>query len=173
MTLGNVTVRDARIIFKNFSGKAGPFNAEGDRNFGVLLPEDIAAQMAEDGWNVKWLEPREEGDIAQPWISVSLKYRGRDGQTLKPPKVTMITTTTTGTNRTPIGEAEIETLDWAEITKTDIIIRPYEYTYGGRVGVKAYVQTLFVTVELDELEQQYAHLNQSPNGGGDYEGFEG
>ena len=38
-------VEDARIIFRNFSGKEGQYNREGDRNFAVVLPPDIAQQM--------------------------------------------------------------------------------------------------------------------------------
>jgi len=54
-------IEDAELIFRNFSGKAGKYNVDGERNFAVLLPEDVAQQMLADDWNVKWLEPREEG----------------------------------------------------------------------------------------------------------------
>lgn len=154
MALGNITIEGARIVFRNFSGKETMYNAEGDRNFAVLLPEDVARQMLADGWNVKTLDPRDEDEdgVPQPYIQVSLKYRGRNGAEVRPPKVVMIT----GKNRTNLSEDEVEVLDWADIRNVDIIIRPYEYSFSGRSGVKAYVQTLFVTVELDELEQKYS-----------------
>jgi hypothetical protein len=59
MPLDNVLMEGVRIIFRNFSGKEGKYNREGDRNFAVLLDDKTAHAMAEDNWNVKWLKPRE------------------------------------------------------------------------------------------------------------------
>jgi hypothetical protein len=33
-----VLMEGVRIIFRNFAGKEGQYNKEGDRNFGVILP---------------------------------------------------------------------------------------------------------------------------------------
>ena len=58
-------VEGAKLIFRNFSGKKSTYNATGKREFAVVLPEDYAERMLADGWNVKILEPRDEGD--DPW----------------------------------------------------------------------------------------------------------
>src|SRR3954465_11535199 len=42
--------------------QGGPVYREGDRNFAVLLDDEVAAAMNEDGWNVKWLKPREDAE---------------------------------------------------------------------------------------------------------------
>ncbi len=55
-------IEDARLIFRNFTGKEGQYNNEGARNFSVILTDDVAVEMLRDGWNVKYLEPREEGE---------------------------------------------------------------------------------------------------------------
>ena len=60
-----VLLEDARIGFRNFSGKEGPYNRSGDRNFSLFLEPDIAKAMEEDGWNIRYLTPRDEGDIPQ------------------------------------------------------------------------------------------------------------
>jgi len=156
MALNNVTIEDAQLVLRNFTGKPGDYNAEGDRNTGVILPVELAQAMLEDGWPVKKFKDSPDGGEGDYWIPVSVKYRDKLGQLVKtPPRVVMITKTARGMNRTPLGEQEVEMLDWADIKSADIIIRPYEYTVSGRSGVKAYVQSLFAVVELDALEQKY------------------
>jgi hypothetical protein len=154
--LGTVTLRDAQIIFRNFTGKESQYNREGDRNFGVKLPPEIAEAMANDGWNVKVLKPREddEDDVEQPWISVSVNYeKGR------PPKVTLVTQE--GRKKTPMTAETIEQLDWADITRVDLILRPYFWEVSGNTGIKAYLQTMFVTINEDELEAEYGALGDA------------
>jgi hypothetical protein len=147
-----VLMEGVRIIFRNFTGKEGQYNREGDRNFAVLLDDPIAIQMAEDGWNVKWLKPREddEDEKEQAYLPVSVKFdKGR------PPRVVMITSR----GRTNLGEELVELLDWADITNVDLIVRPYEWTVSGKTGIKAYLQSLYVTIEEDALEKKYAELD--------------
>jgi hypothetical protein len=75
-----VLMEGVRIIFRNFQGKEGQYNREGDRNFGVILPDGVAEAMLNDGWNVKYLKPREddEEETETPWLSVSLNFdKGR------------------------------------------------------------------------------------------------
>lgn len=148
-----VLMEGVKIIFRNFSGKEGQYNREGDRNFAVLLDDEVATPMAEDGWNVKWLKPREddEEEKEQAYLSVSLNFsKGR------PPRVVMVTSR----GRTILGENEVELLDWADITNVDLIIRPYEWSVSGKTGVKAYLQSIYVTIEEDPLERKYADLDQ-------------
>lgn len=152
--LENVTMEDVRLIFRNFAGKEGQYNAEGDRNFGVVLPPDVAEAMARDGWAVKWLRAREEGEEDTPWLQVSVKYRGRAGNKVRPPKVVMITSR----NRTFLDEDMIEMLDYADIRTVDLIVRPYAWAVRDASGVKAYLQTMFVTIEEDALELKYAPM---------------
>lgn len=139
-------VEDASIIFRNFSGKEGQYNREGDRNFAVILPLDVAEQMALDGWNVRQLDPREEGDDPTPYVQVAVNFNNR------PPRVVLLTSTT----RTQLDEASVEVLDWSDIKTADLIARGYEWSVNGKSGVKAYLQSLFVTIEEDALERKYA-----------------
>lgn len=146
-------VEDARIIFRNFSGKEGQYNREGDRNFAVVLPPDIAEQMILDGWNVRLLEPREEGDLPTPYISVAVNFSNR------PPRVILLTSTT----RTQLDEKSVEVLDWSDIRTADLIARGYDWTVNGKTGTKAYLQSLFVTIEEDFLERKYALHDNPPD----------
>ncbi|MET0786255.1 MAG: hypothetical protein ABWY25_06075 [Paenisporosarcina sp.] len=142
-------VEDARLVFRNFSGKEGQYNREGDRNFAVILDPDTASAMLADGWNVKGLASREEGEPDTPYIQVAVNFKNR------PPRVVMITSTA----RTHLDEASVAVLDWAEIQTADLIARAYEWEVNGKSGIKAYLQSLFVTIEEDALERKYA-INQ-------------
>lgn len=144
-------VEDAQLLFRNFSGEENQFNRDGDRNFCVVLDPVVASEMAKDGWNIKHLKAREEGDEDTPYIQVAVKFK------VKPPKITLITSTA----RTVMDEDTVGTLDWAEIETVDLIARAYEWELNGKTGIKAYLQTMFVTVAEDALERKYAGLIDS------------
>lgn len=140
-------IEDAQIIFRNFEGKEGMYNKKGDRNFAVIIPDDKTAQdMLRDGWAVKFLEPREEGESPTPYVSVNVNYNNR------PPRVV----TLTSNGRTNLTEDTVEILDWANIANVDLICRAYDWEVNGKTGTKAYLQTMFVTIEEDDLERKYA-----------------
>jgi len=112
-----VMMEGVRIIFRNFAGKEGQYNREGDRNFAVLIDEAVATELTEDGWNVKWLKPREgdsteEGETPQAYLPVAVKFDGP-----RPPRVVMITSR----NRTHLDENSVETLDWVDVLNVDLI----------------------------------------------------
>lgn len=147
-----VMMEGVRIIFRNFAGKEGQFNREGDRNFAVLLDEKVADTLAADGWNVKMLQPREgeeEGTHPQPYLPVSVNFKGR------PPRVVLITSR----GRTNLDEDSVEMLDWADILNVDLIVRPYQWDVNGKTGIKAYLQSMYVTIEEDALERKYSEVD--------------
>lgn len=141
-----IKIEDARLIFKNFAGKEGQYNEKGERNFAVVIDPESADQFAADGWNVRQRPPREEGDEPTFYIPVKVNFKNR------PPRIVMITSA----GRTHLDEDSVETLDWADIRLADLIIRGFEWEVNGKSGTKAYLQSLFVTIEEDELEQKYA-----------------
>lgn len=146
-------VEDARIIFRNFAGKEGPYNREGDRNFAVVLDPETAIRMLEDGWNVKYLEARDEGDEPTPYISVGVNFKNR------PPRVVLITSS----SRTQLAEDSVEVLDYADILLVDLIARGYDWAVGDKTGTKAYLQSMFVTIKEDELEKKYRVHEDPPD----------
>lgn len=148
-----VLMEGVRIIFRNFSGKEGQYNREGDRNFAVLLDDQVAEAMAADNWNVKWLRPRSEDEEESPqaYLPVSLNFKGR------PPRIVLITSR----GRTNLDEHSVDMLDWADIINVDLIVRPYEWTVNNKSGVKAYLQSIYVTIDEDPLELKYSELGPS------------
>jgi len=149
----SVLMENVKIIFRNFAGKEGQYNREGDRNFCVLLDHETAQAMDDDGWNVKVLKVRddaEEGELPQPYLPVAVNFKGR------PPRVVMVSSR----GRTTLHEDEVELLDWADIENVDLIVNPYEWVVNGKTGVKAYLKSIFVTVREDALDLKYADIDE-------------
>lgn len=150
--LDNRVFENAKIMFRNFGGRAGMFNEEGERSFLLFLDEAKAEEMKEEGWNVKLMKSKEEGVSPQPYISVSVEFdKGR------PPRIVVITAISG--NRTEITKDDTEVLqmlDFVTITNIDLILNPYEWTVRENKGIKAYLKTAYITIYEDELDLKYA-----------------
>ena len=145
-----IIIEGARIGFRNFSGEATKYNAEGNRNFCVFLEPDLARNLHDDGWNVRYLNPRSPEEEPQAYLQVKVSYE------YVPPKVFMISKK----GKTLLDENKIGMLDWAEIANVDLIIRPYEWEVSGRRGIKAYLNSMYVTIIEDEFALKYADLDE-------------
>jgi hypothetical protein len=144
----NVMIEDAHVLFKNFTGREGQYNREGDRNFVLVLPEDLAVQMTKDGWNVKRFKEKYEDREPDYYVEVAVGY-GRI-----PPKVALISSE----GRNDLPEDMVSILDEVEWAKCDVVIRAYAWEFNGRTGIKAYLKTIFVVLLEDELDRKYAHI---------------
>ena len=107
---------------------------------------DFARQLRNEGWNVKQLRPRDDDEEGTYYLQVKVSYK------VIPPKVYMIA----GKKKTLLDEEAINTLDFAEINTSDLIITPYNWEINGKKGVKAYLKTAYVTIEQDAFAAKYA-----------------
>lgn len=145
----NITLENARLLFRNFAGEERAYNDKGRRNFCVVIPEDQVELLRADGWNIKFLPAREEGDEPLAYLQVKVKFGKR------PPRIVVISSA----NRVTIDEETCSMLDWAEFETVDLIIRPYDWEVNGKSGRTAYLKTGFFTLYEDELEMKYAVRN--------------
>ena len=143
-----ISIENARIGFRNFSGRGDMYNAEGQRNFCVFLDDETAEVLSNDGWNVKWPKNRTEDDNRQPFLQVSIKFSPY------PPNIVMISQSG---GKQKLTEETISLLDDADIENVDIRIRPYHWTLkDGRTGIKAYVKDMYVVIQEDPFAYKYA-----------------
>ena len=144
-----LTVENARIIWRNFSGRQTQYNAKGKRNFNLVVPHEDVEAMKRDGWNVKTKEPRPDypDDTPLSTLAVNVNY----SENSRPPRVVLIA----GNDRTELDESTIDMLDRVQIENVDLIINPSYYDVNGRQGYTAYLQSIYVTIVQDDLEKKY------------------
>lgn len=146
MVTDNIVLENARIGFRNFEGREGRFNPAGSRNFCVFLDYDLSKKLEQEGWNIRRLQPRNEGDDPQGYLQVAVKYNNY------PPKIALVRRTG---RPTELEEQDIAMLDTAELASVDLIIRPYNWETNGKTGVKAYLKSMYVKIQEDEFAEKY------------------
>ena len=143
---GILQIDDARIIHRNFSGAGSKFNREGDRNFSLVIEDqDLANKLIEEGWNIKIKEPKDEGDIPFMYLPVKVKFSDRG------PSVYL---KSGPENCVRLTEDTIDCLDDIDILGVDLDIRPYDWEVNGKSGRTAYLQSIYVTQEVDRFAKR-------------------
>lgn len=147
MVKDNLIMENVRIRFKNFSGRAGKYNREGDRSFCAMIDDPVEAErLALLGWNIKYLAPLDEGSEPQAYIQIAVSYKNIE------PNIYMIT----NKNKVRLSENTVGNLDSADIKNVDLIVSPYNWEVNGKSGVKAYCKTMYVTIDEDVFAGKYA-----------------
>lgn len=147
-----LAIDNARIIFKNFTGKDDKFGREGDRSFSIVIEDDaLAEQLANNGWNVKPLTPRDPDEKVNHFIKVKISFK------VRPPKIWLLT----NHKRTLLDEDTIATLQYARIENADVVVSPWRWEVNGKTGIAAYLETLYVKIEDDPFADKYADYESS------------
>ena len=154
---GYLEINDARIIWKNFTGRGDRFNREGDRNFHLVIPDQETCELLQndrneygDSWNVKIKPPREEGDTPFMHMLVKVKFNGRG------PNVYLVS----GDKKVPLTEDTIKCLDEIDITSVDLDIRPYDDTLPNGTSFRtAYLSAMCVYQRVDRFAAEDGYLD--------------
>lgn len=148
--LEDLIIENGQIIFRNFSGKESKYNREGCRNFCVVIGEsDLTQKLMDDGWNVRSLPPRDEDEDLKYYLPVTVNFMNI------PPKVLMITRK----SKIRLTEESVDSLDFAEIKNADIVIRPYHWNVNEKTGIKAYLKSLYITIDEDAFAEKYEDID--------------
>lgn len=157
-------LQNNEIIFRNFAGKVDQYNAQGKREFSIVLPQERADDLSAKGWNVKMLKSRDDDEPPVPFLKVEANIDGA-----YPPKIYLMSGSYAQNgaidiqSKTLLTAETVGELDHANFAKVDLIISPYVWEWNGRTGVKAYLKALYATVILDELALKYANINEATN----------
>ena len=143
---GVLQIDDARIIFRNFSGEAGQYNREGDRNFALVIPtQEIADELTHEGWNVRVRESRDPDGEPYMYLPVKVKFNDRG------PNVYL----KSGRSVNRLDESTVGMLDDIDILSVDMDIRPFDWDINGKTGRTAYLQSMDVTQNIDRFAARY------------------
>lgn len=139
---GILQIDDCRIVYRNFAGRGGKFNREGDRNFSIVIPDqEIADELIDKGWKVKIKPPRDEDE--DPFITLPVKVKFN----VNGPNVYLAI----GNRMTKLNEDTIGIIDDVNISSVDLDIRPYDWDINGKTGRTAYLQSIKVTQRIDRF----------------------
>lgn len=144
-----ITFRDIHLMWRNFEGREGQYNAKGKRNFAIPLDEETAVALHEQGWKIK--EKIQDDGTRLYHMPVTVKLDGK-----KPPSIYLITMSKN--RRAKLDEDTAMAVDFAEFDRVDVTLRPFNWDVQGQRGVSAYLKIFMGALHEDELELEYAHI---------------
>ena len=148
--VNNINIEGAIIIWKNFSGERDKFNP-GKRGFSVVIDDAaMAKELRNEGWNVKDRPLQEGADPSEQEWTLPVKLNMN-----RYTQVWLIV----GNHKTLLDENTVAQLDVVDFVNCDISIRPYEWEMGGRTGITAYVDSMYVTIRENKFAEKYADLD--------------
>lgn len=150
MTKEKVTLMNAKLVFRNFSGRETEFNPKYARNFSLVLDDDLAQDLLDKGYNVKVKPPREGSDDEGNFNTLKVNVKFGENVELHPQVFRIM-----NGKQIKLTEKSIGCLDYDRIINCDLRIRPYNWVRTGRSGVAAYLDAMYVTVEDDPLAAKY------------------
>lgn len=154
--MNKLVIDNARLIFKNFSGKGDNYNREGDRNFAVIIDDPHAAEdLADAGWNVRPLVSKDPDEEPTHYIKVKVSFK------VRAPKVRLLS----NHKQVFLNENTISSLDFAKIEECGVVISPYMWEVNGKRGISAYLDSMYAKIEDDPFADKYADYADAPDDG--------
>ena len=144
-----VTMEDLtkdEIIYRNFSGLGGEYNAEGKRNFNVVIrDEDVADELRNLGFRIKPKKNEEGAYTLKIHVNFSSKF---------PPDVTYIL----GNKKISVDEENAYLLDKKIPECVDLRFVGYKGKKSRDNFLDAYLDVLFFEAKRDLLYEKHADV---------------
>ena len=142
-----ISIKDSDIqtlLFRNFRGAPDRFNRDGGkRSFTVVLTEDKARELEDEGFNIKWKE-FDDGAV-EPRLKVMVRFDN------VPPKIMI---GTDPQRMVTLSEEDVGQLDNAELETVDLIVNPYRF----EDRCTAYLQTGYFVIAPDAFSDKYSEF---------------
>ena len=153
-----ILLDDVKVMWPNFAGEGGQYNAEGKRNFVVFLTPEMAEDFGRQGYNIKYLKPRDEDEgPPQAFVKINVNFESRN-----PPEIFLVNSK----GKRQVTKHEAMILDWATYRRTDMVVTRYQRQWpDGRTTVTMYLQTFYGFLQEDELRERYNDIPQLVTGG--------
>lgn len=145
--IDDIELEDVQIkwVFSHFDGREDRFNAEGDHNFTIILPEETAEKLLEEGWNVRKMDGYEEGDPPEYLLKVKISYK------YEPPKIFLIK----GDRKFRAEPRDLADIKRSSCEQIDVIIQPSRWVVGQNSGITAYAKELYATIRQSRFAARY------------------
>lgn len=179
---GILQIDDARIVYRNFSGKGSKYNREGDRNFSVVIPDQ--RMTLDEMRNVEGLF--REAYVTDGVDGPTLMIDGTETYTyaealqalgwnvkINPPREEGDSPfihlpvkvkfndrgpniyVISGNTKRELNEGTVSMVDDIDILKVDMDIAASRYDVNGNTGISAYLRTMFVVKAVDRFADRY------------------
>ena len=131
----DIYITEGEIAYSNFSGRPTQFKPEGGvRTVTFVIPHDIAM------------------------LEAKFTFRTRNGQP-RDPKIFIVR----NDRLVHMTEETIDTLDRADILSVDADLGASHWEYGGRTGITAYINSMYVTIKDNPVDEKYRKMLDQMN----------
>jgi hypothetical protein len=151
--IDDLEVENANITwaFSHFDGREDTFNNEGDHNFTIIIDdEQEARRLMDEGWNIRTMEGREEGDPPEYLLKVKISFR------FSAPAIFFLK----GERRYRADEVDLVDIKRATCEQLDVIIQPSPWVHGRDSGISAYVKEMYVKIKESRFAERYADYEE-------------
>lgn len=151
--IDDIEIENANVKwgFSHFDGKEAMFNDAGDYNFQLILPEEQAKELIAEGWNVRVMDGREEGDPPEYLLKVKISFR------FEPPKIYILK----GKRKFRAEEVDLADIRRDTTLQLDVIVTPSRWVHGRDTGVSAYTKEMYVKVNESRFSAAYADYEEA------------
>ncbi len=156
--VNDINITEGQIAYSNFAGRPTQFNPNGGvRTVTFVIPNDIADQLKADGWNIREQVINDDGEVRY-LLESKLTFRTREGKP-RDPKIFIVR----DDGLVHVTEDTVDTLDRADILSVDAVIGPSYWEWGGKKGIAAYINSMYVTIKENPIDEKYRKMIEEMN----------